>query len=149
MKKLRYTLIKDEEQYKRYCDILESLVTQSNHTLTDEIELLTLLVEKWEAEHNTFQNLEPIELLHFLMKENALKAKDLVGILNLSKGTISKILNYQKGLSKETIRKLSTYFKISQEAFNRPYKLKSDIDKSFRPVGLGKTKNDLGNSLAI
>ena len=33
------------------------------------------------------------------------------------------ILNYHKGLSKETIRKISDYFKVSQEAFNRPYKL--------------------------
>ena len=57
------------------------------------------------------------------MEENKLKPKDLIEILDLSKGTVSKILNYHKGLSKDTIRKLSHYFKISQEAFNRPYKL--------------------------
>jgi len=33
------------------------------------------------------------------------------------------MLNYKKGLSKEAIRKLSAYFKVSQEAFNRPHKL--------------------------
>ena len=44
------------------------------------------------------------------MESNNIKAKELGEILNLSKGTISKILNYQKGLSKETIRKLSDYF---------------------------------------
>lgn len=52
-----------------------------------------------------------------------LKAKDVGEILDLSKGTVSKILNYHKGLSKETIRKLSAHFELSQEAFNRPYDL--------------------------
>jgi len=55
------------------------------------------------------------------MTEHNLKAKDLVDILGLSKGTVSKILNSNKGLSKDVIRKLSDYFKVSQEAFNRPY----------------------------
>ena len=64
------------------------------------------------------------------MVDHNLKAKDLVNILELSKGTISKILNYQKGLSKDTIRKLSSYFKVSQEAFNRPYKLISEKNKT-------------------
>ena len=66
------------------------------------------------------------------MEENSLKPKDLVEILELSKGTVSKILNYHKGLSKETIRKLSQYFKISQEAFNRPYRLESHANREFR-----------------
>ena len=37
------------------------------------------------------------------------------------------MLNYKKGLSKDTIRILSQKFKMSQEVFNRPYKLKSLI----------------------
>ncbi len=57
------------------------------------------------------------------MTEKKLKAKDLAQILNVSKGLISDILNYKKGLSKEIIRSLSDYFKVSQEAFNRPYDL--------------------------
>lgn len=37
---------------------------------------------------------------------------------------VSEMLNYKKGLSKETIRILSDRFKLNQEAFNRPYELK-------------------------
>ena len=59
------------------------------------------------------------------MDENGLKPKDLVELLGISKGYVSDILHYKKGLSKEVIRLLSGYFKVSQEAFNRPYKLKS------------------------
>ena len=57
------------------------------------------------------------------MEDHRLKAKDLAEILGLTKGTVSKILNYQKGFSKETIRILSNRFKLRQDAFNRPYPL--------------------------
>jgi HTH-type transcriptional regulator/antitoxin HigA len=54
-----------------------------------------------------------------------LKAKDLADWLGMSKGYVSDILHYKKGLSKEVIRKLAERFKIRQDAFNRPYNLKS------------------------
>jgi HTH-type transcriptional regulator/antitoxin HigA len=91
----------------------------------DDVELLTLLIEKWDQEHNSFEDLNPIELLRLLMDGHKLKSKDLVEILGVSKGLISDIMNYKKGLSKNLIRALSKYFHLSQEAFNRPYKLKS------------------------
>lgn len=121
METLKFTIIKDQVQYDRYCDILENLLCKDANEEQDEIELLTLLIEKWDMEHNTFKDADPVEILKSLMVEHELKAKDLIEILNLSKGSISKILNYHKGLSKNTIRKLSAYFKVSQEAFNRSY----------------------------
>lgn len=144
MKPLQYTIIKDEEQYKRYCDILENLISQNKNQ--DEIDLLTLLIEKWDNEHDTFTDADPIELLKALMNDNNLRAQDLVEILNLSKGTISKILNYHKGLSKDTIRKLSDYFKVSQEAFNRPYKLKNKMNRNFRNASLMNTKKKMAQA---
>jgi hypothetical protein len=43
----------------------------------------------------------------------------------VSEGLVSDILKYKKGFSKESIRVLSEYFKVGQEAFNRPYSLKT------------------------
>lgn len=125
MKELKYTIIKTEMQYDRYCHILEKLVIQDRKDLADEIDLLTLLIEKWDSENNSFHELNPIELIKALMTENQLRAKDLVEILGLSKGTVSKILNYQKGLSKGSIRTLAQHFKVAQEAFNKSYELAS------------------------
>jgi len=143
METLKYKIIKDVKQYKEYCDILEELILNESKATTDEIELLTLLIEKWDNEHNTFNDSDPIELLIALMEEHDLKAKDLVEILELSKGTVSKILNYHKGLSKETIRKLSDYFKLSQEAFNRPYKLIHEVNRHFRNASLMNTRKNM------
>ncbi len=148
MEKLKYTIIKSKKQYNEYCKILENLINANNKKLSDEIDLLTILIEKWDDEHNTFEDVDPIELLKSLMEENNIKAKDLCEILNLSKGTVSKILNYQKGLSKETIRKLSNYFKISQEAFNRHYKLVNSINRRFRNASLMNTKKKLKKEIA-
>ena len=142
MERLKYTVIKNAEQYIEYCDMLEKLVFEDNNVSVDEVELLTLLIEKWDNEHSSFNDVDPIELMKGLMEEHDLKAKDLAEILNLSKGTISKILNYHKGLSKDTIRKLSDYFKLSQEAFNRPYKLKHEINGHDQKSRLVNTKTD-------
>lgn len=149
MESLKYRIIKTQEQYDTYCNLLENLLIQENVNLSDEIELITLLIEKWDKEHNSFNELDPVQLIKALMEENSLKAKDLIHILDLSKGTISKILSYQKGLSKETIRKLSDYFKVSQEAFNRPYKLVNEINRHFRNASLMNTKKELGNKIAV
>jgi HTH-type transcriptional regulator/antitoxin HigA len=132
MYKTLYTVIKTREQYFEYCRKHEELVFQEDDNHEDEIELLELLIDKWDQDHNTMVDLDPVELIKSLMEDHKLKSKDLADILGLSKGTVSKILNYQKGLSKESIRKLSNRFKLRQEAFNRPYTLIHQVSKGMR-----------------
>ena len=129
MTHLPYTIIKSKAHYYKYCNILEALVDSKKKTksIQNEIELLELLIEKYDAENSSFTNADPIELLKYLMSDHQMKAVDLAALLNVSEGLVSDMLNYKKGLSKDTIRILSQKFKMSQEAFNRPYKLKSLI----------------------
>jgi HTH-type transcriptional regulator / antitoxin HigA len=134
MTKLKYKVISSKSQYKEYCTKLEGFVFSGVNTreIKDEIDLLTLLIEKWDAEHNTFKEVDPIRLLHSFMDDHKIKPKDLVDLLEVSKGYVSEILHYKKGLSKEVIRKLAEHFKVSQEAFNRPYKLVSPINSHLK-----------------
>lgn len=145
MAELKYKVIKNKTQYREYCNILEELVLSSSKlkAIKEEIDLLTLLIEKWDEEHNTFEELDPIQLLHSLMTEHNLKAKDLLELLDVSKGYVSDILNYKKGLSKEIIRKLADRFKVSQEAFNRPYKLIVPENSYLRNASVMNTKKEL------
>lgn len=126
METLKYKVISGKKQYNEYCSVLEGLVFSGakDKNTRDEIALLTLLIEKWDEQHLSATTLDPIRLLHSFMQDHKLKAKDLVEILEISKGYVSDILNYRKGLSKDVIRKLALYFKVSQEAFNRPYELR-------------------------
>ena len=61
--------------------------------------------------------------LKALMKDHNMKAVNIAELLDVGEGLVSEMLNYKKGLSKETIRILSNRFKLNQEAFNRPYEL--------------------------
>ncbi len=138
--KLKYKIIKSRRQYNLYCKALNDLLIKNKKSDEDEIELLTLLIEKYDDEQYQVPEFDPIEILKSLMSEHNLRAKDLTDILGLSKGTVSKILNYQKGLSKETIRILSDHFKLRQEAFNRPYQLKNPINRKYKNASLMNTK---------
>jgi len=125
MESPEYKVIKSTEQYKDYCNLLEGLVMAKRKTRAqqDTIELLTLLIEKWDGAHNSFSKADPVELLAYLMRENKLRAAALAAELEFSKSLLSDILHYRRGFSREIIRKLSARFKVSQELFNRPYKL--------------------------
>ncbi len=143
MEALKYKVIKSREQYDEYCQLVEQLAFQDEVTpeVEEEIELLTVLIEKYDQENNTFEEVDPIQLLVSLMDDHRLRAKDLVKILNVSKGLVSDILNYKKGLSKEVIRKLADHFGMNQDAFNRPYTLK--VDPKLRNASVINTKKEL------
>ena len=144
METLKYTVIKTEPQYQAYCTQLEALVTAPNPSaaIQEEIDLLTLLIETWDHAHATLPAADPIELLRSLMAGRHLLAKDLVAALGLSKGAVSDILNRRRGLSKEVIRRLASYFQVSQEAFNRPYELSvaAPLPRHARVVHQGQAK---------
>jgi len=127
---------------------LEELVFSSPKTKAnkDEIALLTLLIEKYDEEHTIFELADPIALLRSLMKDHKMKSVDLANLLDVSEGLVSDILNYKKGLSKETIRKLSERFKLNQEAFNRPYELHVPVSSKFKDAKMMNTRKKLATA---
>ena len=145
MEALKYKVIKNEKQYSNYCDELARLLESGakSKAAKDEVELLSLLIDTWDTEHNTFSDVDPITLLKSLMNENNLRSKDLVEVLGVSKGLVSDILSYKKGLSKEIIRALSDRFKVAQEAFNRPYKLISPLNAHLKNARVMNTEKEL------
>ncbi len=122
-----YTIIRSKEQYWGYCNDLEKLTNEYRENPSDElhdlIETITLLIEKYDEADGTLEELDPIQLLKSLMEDNNMKQRDLAQLLAVSKGHVSDILNYKKGLSKNVIRLLSDRFKVRQDAFNRDYNL--------------------------
>jgi HTH-type transcriptional regulator/antitoxin HigA len=145
MSQLKYKVISSKKQYKEYCNILEELVfaDKKSKQVEEEIDLLTLLIETYDKQNNSFNELDPIQLLHSLMKDHQMKPKDIVEILQISKGYVSDILNYKKGLSKDVIRTLAEHFKVTQEAFNKPYKLKVSENIHLRNASVMNTKKEL------
>jgi len=149
MEPLQYKVIKSLTQYREYCNLLEEIVMskKKSRKQQDTIELLTVLIEKWDREHNTFSDADPVELLDYLMKENKLKAVDLARDLAVSKSLLSDILHYRRGLSRDIIRKLASRFKVSQELFNKPYKLTSPINSRLKDASVMNTRKKLSTAI--
>ena len=139
----KYTIIRTVYQYDEYCNELEKLVFDETEINMDDIELLTLLIEKWDKENLPQIDSDPIQLIKALLQQNKLKSKDFSEILGVNKSTASRILNYQKGLSKNSIRIISEHFSISQESLNKPYKLKHKLNRKFKNASLMNTKKEL------
>ena len=145
MATMKYKVIKSKTQYKEYCKLLEKFIENKlkDTDLKNEIELLTVLIEKYDVENNSFKDVDPIELLRNLMDERNMKSNDLAEILKVNKSLVSEILNYKKGISKKIIRALSDYFKVSQEAFNRTYNLKSPYNSRLKNASVMNTAKAL------
>lgn len=127
---MNYTIIKNNKQYQEYSNIVMDLASKKpTNTIEEEMKLLELLIDNWENKVYITETKDPIQLLKKLMEIHQLKSVDLVPILGIQKSTLNQILSYKKSLSKNVIRKLSNHFKLSQEAFNRPYELVSNSNQ--------------------
>lgn len=140
---LKYRVIQNYKQYNQYCEILESLLEEKHQTnqIEDEIDLLTVLIEKYDDEQTTLSTLDPVQLLHSLMADHNMSASDLSKKLDVGKSYISEILNYKKSFSKDIIRGLAKLFKVRQEAFNREYPLRAQ-----KIINPGRTKHTSNKS---
>jgi len=135
------SIIKNETQYFAYCDELERLesLEKKSDEVEDRIELLILLIEKWDDEHYASPELNPVEYLKLLMKTNEYKAVDIQNKVGINKTTLSHILNYRRGFSKKNIRLLADFFKVTQSAFNKKYPL-SNTKVKYKKQTLAPTK---------
>ena len=79
----------------------------------DELEVLILLVEKYEEEHYPIPPSDPIEAIKFLMEQKALTRKDLEPYLG-TRARVSEVLNKKRNLTLPMIKRL-------HEGLNIPY----------------------------
>ncbi|HSZ25300.1 MAG TPA: hypothetical protein VK766_06275 [Cytophagaceae bacterium] len=86
----------------------------------NELELLLLLIEKYEDEHTPVDSPDPVEAIKFRMEQMNLKPKDLEPILG-NKSLVSKILNRKRNLSLSMIRAINEKLKISTDVLIQEY----------------------------
>jgi HTH-type transcriptional regulator/antitoxin HigA len=140
---MEYCIIKNKKQYNEYSAKLQELWKKPTAKNEDARELLELLIEKWEKDNLKNEEIDPIELIKFLMENHNLERSQMMEILDINKGTLSKILNYKKGLSKDVIRKLAAYFKMNQDAFNKPYPIISDANRGHKDEKMMNTQKEM------
>ena len=117
--------IKSEEDYTAALTRIERLMDARPGTpKMDELEVLTTLVEAYEAQHYLIDAPDPIEAIKFRMEQEGLKQKDLVHIVG-NKSRVSEILNRKRKLTIEMIRNLHKHLHIPIESLFLDYKTKS------------------------
>ena len=77
----------------------------------DELDILMLLVEKYEDEHYAIPASDPIEAIKFLMEQKNLSRKDLEPYIGTS-GRVSEVLSKKRSLTLGMIKKLHKGLKI-------------------------------------
>jgi HTH-type transcriptional regulator/antitoxin HigA len=104
----------DYEKVLERIDVLMELEPEIGSAEGDELEILALLVEKYEEQHWQIAAPDPIEAIKYRMEEMGLKQKDLVSIIG-SKSKVSEVLNRKVGLSLSMISNLSAQLHIPLE----------------------------------
>ena len=89
----------------------------------DELDILTTLVEHYEAIHHPVSAPDPVEAIRFHMEQYGLKDKDLIPYIGQS-GRVSEILSYKRKLTLPMIRKLQEGLNIPGGSLIRDYDLK-------------------------
>ena len=127
---MKYKRIHDIDQYTEYCNIYEKLTLKNSDKYLEEIDLLELLIEDYDNRTiesvGIKEDMNPVEILHYLMDENGLSKAELARQLKVSRQLITEILNYKRNISKKMITKLSDRFNMQQTAFSREYDLKGN-----------------------
>ena len=87
----------------------------------DELEILGILIEKYEDENFPIGFPDPIEAIKFRMEQMGYNQTDLANVVGL-KSRASEILNKKRKLTLEMIRLLHTSLNIPTEVLIQAYK---------------------------
>ncbi len=116
--------IKTEKDYLLAMDRLSEIFdAQKGTPLGDELEILSILIDKYESEKFPIDLPDPIEAIQFRMEQMGMKQKDLVEVIGL-KSRVSEVLNKKRKLTLDMIRKLNNTLKIPTDVLIQEYAVK-------------------------
>ena len=106
--------IRTEKEYDEALNRVDELMEINpalNTPLSDELEILVMLIEKYEDKYWAIDEPDPIEAIKIRMEQMNLKQKDLVPYIgNASK--VSELLNRKISLSLQMITNLANGLKL-------------------------------------
>ncbi|MGL5922399.1 helix-turn-helix domain-containing protein [Chroococcidiopsis sp.] len=111
-------VVETEEENEKYLEIIEKLMAEKNRTPEQDalLDLLVILVEKFEDEHYQLGGSTPQSILLHLIEARDFKQEDLIGVIG-SRGVVSEVVNGKRGISKAQAKALGEFFHVSPELF--------------------------------
>lgn len=113
--------IRSEKDYKKALERLESIFDAKLGTKEgDELDILSILIDKYENEYFPIGMPDPVEAIKFRMEQMGMKQKDLIALIGF-KSRVSEILNRKRKLTLDMVRKLSKALHIPTEVLIQEY----------------------------
>ena len=111
-------VIHNDAELEMYTDALFQLTALASPSSSEveAIELLTLLVERYEEEHYSVPKADPVSIVRFLIEQQNLTQRDLIPQFG-SESAVSMFMTGQRNLTLEQVRKLSARFKLPSDVF--------------------------------
>ena len=117
--------IKSKTQHEDYLERayeLMQLDLKPNSSESDELELLSILIETYEKENYPIDPPNPIEAILFRIDQMGMKRSELKKVLG-SRSRVSELLSGKRKLSLTMIRKLNEELGISAQTLIKDYEL--------------------------
>ncbi len=113
--------IKTKKDYSDALGRLQEIFDAKKHSLEgDELDILSILIEKYEEDYFPIGLSDPIEAIKFRMEQMEYNQVDLARIVGL-KSRASEILNKKRKLNLEMVRQLHDKLNIPSEVLIQPY----------------------------
>lgn len=110
-------VIENEAEYEQFLAEAQSLVRRELSAAEDQfLDLLTLLIEKYEDERFPTAAVEPATIIRELMAAQGVSQSDVAEVIG-SKGNASEILAGKREVSKAQARKLGALFRVPPHLF--------------------------------
>ncbi|HEY3136606.1 MAG TPA: transcriptional regulator [Blastocatellia bacterium] len=114
------TVIRTEKENEEMLAAIWELMRKGEDNLSAEelalLELMSVLVERFEEEHYPIPDSPPHRILQHLMESRNTKQADLVPILG-GRGRVSELVNGKRAISKAQAKVLAEFFHVSAEVF--------------------------------
>jgi HTH-type transcriptional regulator/antitoxin HigA len=116
--------IRTEADYEEALEEIGRLMTARAGTAEgDRLDVLSTLVEAYEAEHHAIDAPDPIALLEFAMEQRGADRTDLEPMIG-TRARVSEVLTRKRSLSLAMIRKLKAKWELPAEVLVRAYPLR-------------------------
>jgi HTH-type transcriptional regulator/antitoxin HigA len=111
-------VIRNDKELEQYTDALFRLTAleRPSPSELDAIDLLTLLVERYEREHYSIPAANPVSILRFLIENQGLTQRDLIPQFG-TESAVSMFLSGRRKLTVGQIKKLAARFRLPADVF--------------------------------
>ena len=151
---MKIKILRTEQDYNKACQRIYALIHSTENDIVpdssegEELELLSLLVEKYEQEHYRMQAPSSIKAIKFRMEQMNLRQSDIASLFG-GKTRASEVMNGKRALNLKMITLLNRYLGIPLESLvSENNEIKLEAGKKEELLNIPSIKEYMNNRRA-